>query len=220
MIPDSRVTVQFEGTGMPENTFDISDTSNGRALAKVAFHWTTSVKYSKLNMTIDGSKLLEDESLRAFMRMFNYSPEKTLVIEVDWSVYVKFQGPGMPRHVFKFQPTRDGNYVAKVVARQSRNTVTTEQLRLTAGDESLLPTESLCEFMKKIGHPLGDTLEISVVASEVQSEPMEVEDASGQSDDMAKDTQMQGGEQTFVGSDGKDYVARKLLQLTALARWI
>ena len=26
------------GLGMPENTFDISDTSNGRALAKVAFH--------------------------------------------------------------------------------------------------------------------------------------------------------------------------------------
>ena len=47
--------------------------------------------------------------------------------------------------------------------------------------------------------PLGDTLEISVVASEVQSEPMEVEDASGQSDDMAKDTQTQGDEQTFVG---------------------
>ena len=60
--------------------------------------------------------------------------------------------------------------------------------------------------MKKIGHPLGYTLEISVVASEVQSEPMEVEDASGQPDDMAKDTQTQGDKQTFVGSDGRDYV--------------
>eukprot|EP01043_Picozoa_sp_COSAG02_P109558 COSAG02_NODE_45648_length_355_cov_0.808594_1_plen_28_part_10 len=28
--------------------------------------------------------------------------------------------------------------------------------------------------MKKIGHPLGETLEINVVASGLQSEPMEV----------------------------------------------
>ena len=45
-----------------------------------------------------------------------------------------------------------------------------------------------------------------MVASEVQSVPMEVESASGQSNDMAKDTQTQCDEQTFKGSDGKDCV--------------
>ena len=91
---------------------------------------TLSTQIVTETMTVDGTELLEDESLRVFMDMFTYSPEKTLVIKVDWSVYVKFQGPGMPRHGFKFQPTWDGDYVAKVVAGQSRHTVTTDTMRM------------------------------------------------------------------------------------------
>eukprot|EP01043_Picozoa_sp_COSAG02_P096556 COSAG02_NODE_32838_length_509_cov_1.941463_1_plen_102_part_10 len=94
-------------------------------------------------MTIGNNKLHADESLCAFMRKYDYSPEKTLVIKVAWFVSVKIQGPGTPRHLCKFQPHRNWEHVANVVAmlnrNRSRNTVTTEQLRLTAGDESLLP---------------------------------------------------------------------------------
>jgi hypothetical protein len=61
--------------------------------------------------------------------LYDYSPEKTLVIKVNWLVSVQIKGPCMPLgkvFVGNFQPWRNGDFVAKVVAPHTRNTVTTE----------------------------------------------------------------------------------------------
>ena len=88
-------------------------------------------------------------------------------------VTVRFEGPGMPANVFDMKDTVTGQDVAAVASQACMDTLCPEQPVLTVGDETLLPSATLREFMSTHDHSPERQLVISVVAPPTEGHSME-----------------------------------------------